>query len=129
MAEILPTADPTHRLWFLFRVGFALLAVWVAVAEPWDANGDGRISPHEVLLFPVRFLAFPLHVLLSLTPSPVLQALGLPDAYWPPSAVLAVVVSLPLWGLLLIGGLLAEAWLERASAAGHAGDDRPGKPQ
>jgi hypothetical protein len=129
MAEIPRTINPTHRLWFMFRVGFALLAVWVAVAEPWDANGDGRISPHEVLLFPVRFLAFPLHVLLSLTPSPVLHALGLPDAYWPSSAVLAVVVSLPLWGLLLIGGLLAEAWLERASTARQAGEDHLGKPQ
>jgi len=37
----------------------------------------------------------------------------MPDAYWPSSAVLAVVLSLPLWGLLLIGGLVAEAWLER----------------
>jgi hypothetical protein len=129
MAEILRTADPTHRLWFLFRIGFALLAVWVAVAEPWDANGDGRISPHEVLLFPVRFLAFPLHILLSLTPSPVLHALGLPDAYWPSSAVLAVVISLPLWGLLLIGGLVVEAWLERVSAARHARDDHLGTPQ
>jgi hypothetical protein len=110
----------------MFRIGFALLAVWVAVAEPWDANGDGRISPHEVLLFPVRFLAFPLHVLLSLTPSPVLRALGLPDAYWPSSAVLAVVISLPLWGIVLIGGLLAEAWLERASDARRARNSMKG---
>jgi hypothetical protein len=86
-------------------------------AEPWDANGDGRLSVHEVLLFAVRFLAFPLHLLLSLTPAPVLHALGLPDAYWPSSAVPAVVVSLPLWGVLLIGGLLAEAWIERAADA------------
>lgn len=126
MTEILRTANPTHRLWFMFRIGFALLAVWVAVAEPWDANGDGRISPHEVLLFPVRFLAFPLHVLLSLTPSPVLRALGLPDAYWPSSAVLAVVISLPLWGIVLIGGLLAEAWLERASDARRARNSMKG---
>src|SRR6476660_1217117 len=126
MTEILRTANPTHRLWFMFRIGFALLAVWVAVAEPWDANGDGRISPHEVLLFPVRFLAFPLHLLLSLTPSPVLRALGLPDAYWPSSAVLAVVISLPLWGIVLIGGLLAEAWLERASDARRARNSMKG---
>jgi len=78
---------------------------------------------------PVRFLAFPLHVLLSLTPSPVLHALGLPDAFWPSSAVLAIVISLPLWGLLLIGGLVAEAWLERVSAARHAREDHLGKPQ
>jgi hypothetical protein len=129
MAEVPGMENPTRRLWFLFRVGFALLALWVAIAEPWDANGDGHISPHEVLLFPVRFLAFPLHVLLSLTPSPVLHALGLPDAFWPSSAVLAIVISLPLWGLLLIGGLVAEAWLERVSAARHAREDHLGKPQ
>jgi hypothetical protein len=110
-------SESAHWLWFLARVGIAVLAVWVAFAEPWDTNGDGRISIHEVLLFPVRFLAFPLHVLLSLTPSPVLRALGLPDAYWPSSAVLAVVISLPLWGILLIGGLIVEAWLERATKA------------
>jgi hypothetical protein len=119
-----PAADPHGTApgrwpWVLFRVGFAALAVWVAVAEPWDADGDGRISAHEVLLFPVRFLAFPLHLLLSVTPGPVLRALGLPDAYWPSSAVLAVVVSLPLWGMVLIGGLVAEAWLDRASKAGR----------
>ena len=113
-------ADATRWFWFVARVGFAALAVWVAVSEPWDANGDGRLSTHEVLLFVVRFLAFPLHVVLSLTPAPVLHALGLPDAYWPSSAVLAVAVSLPLWGVLLIGGLLAEAWLERAADARRA---------
>ena len=117
----IPRAARTSRwLWFLFRVGFAALAVWVAVTEVWDVNGDGRISAHEVLLFVVRLLAFPLHVLLSLTPGPVLRALGLPDAYWPSSAVLAVVASLPLWGMGLIGGLLAEAWLERALQARRA---------
>jgi cytochrome c oxidase assembly factor CtaG len=105
--------ESTRLLWFLSRVGFAALAVWVAVTEPWDVNGNGRLSPHEVLLFVVRFLAFPLHLLLSITPSSVLHALGLPDAYWPSSAVVAVVLSLPLWGLVLIGGLFAEAWLER----------------
>ena len=108
-------AESAHRLWFAARVGFAALALWVAVTEVWDANGDGRISVHEVLLFAVRFLAFPLHVLLSLTPAPVLHALGLPDAYWPSSAVLAVAASLPLWGVLLIGGLFAQAWIERAA--------------
>ncbi len=114
-------AEATHRLWLAARVGFAALAVWVAVSERWDANGDGRVSVHEALLFVVRFLAFPLHLLLSLTPAPVRQALGLPpDAHWPSSAIVAVAVSLPLWGLVLIGGLLAEAWLERASEARRA---------
>jgi hypothetical protein len=114
-------AESTRWLWFAARVGFAALAVWVAVFEPWDADGDGRVSMHEALLFVVRFLAFPLHLLLGLTPAPVLDALGLPpDAHWPSSAAVAVVVSLPLWGLMLIGGLLAEAWLERAAAARRA---------
>lgn len=117
MALLLRGVESNHWLWFFIRLSIAALAAWVAITEPWDANGDGRISLHEVLLFPVRFLAFPLHVLLSLTPSPVLRALGLPDAYWPSSAVLAVLISLPLWGILLIGGLLAEAWLERAAKA------------
>jgi hypothetical protein len=109
----------------MFRVGFAALAVWVAVTETWDANGDGHISIHEMLLFVVRFLAFPLHILLSLAPASALNALGLPDAYWPSSAVVAIVLSLPLWGILLIGGLLAEAWLERASHARRRGDGDP----
>ena len=115
-------AEAARWFWFTARVGFAALALWVAVSEPWDANGDGRVSVREALLFAVRFLAFPLHQLLSLTPAPVLQALGLPsDAHWPSSAIVAVAVSLPLWGLVLIGGLLAEAWLERASEARRAG--------
>ncbi len=114
-------AEAARRFWFAARVGFAALAVWVAVSEPWDANGDGRISMHEALLAVVRFLAYPLHLLLSLAPAPALHALGLPpDAHWPPSAVVAVAVSLPLWGILLIGGLLAEAWLERVSEARRA---------
>jgi hypothetical protein len=113
-------AEATRRLWFAARVGFAALAVWVAVTEPWDGDGDGRVSVHEALLFVVRFLAFPLHLLLSITPAPLLHAVGLPDAHWPPSAIVAVAASLPLWGLVLIGGLLAEAWLERASEARRA---------
>ncbi len=113
--------EAARRFWFAARIGFAALALWVAVSEPWDANGDGRVSVREALLFVVRFLAFPLHLLLSLMPAPVLDALGLPpDAHWPSSAVFAVAVSLPLWGILLIGGLLAEAWLERAAAARRA---------
>ena len=112
MAVMPRGAESTRCLWFMARVGFAAAAVWVAVSESWDANGDGRISVHEALLFPVRFFAFPLHILLSLTPAPVLHALGLPDAHWPSSRYRRG-GQLPVWGLLLIGGLLAEAWLER----------------
>jgi len=110
-------SQPTRWLWFGFRVCFAALAVWVAVTERWDISGDGRASFHEMLLFVVRFLAFPLHVLLRLAPTSVLHSLGLPDAYWPSSAILAVVISLPLWGIFLIGGLVVEAWLERTSSS------------
>jgi hypothetical protein len=104
-----------HTFWFMIRIGFATLAVWVALSDPWDANGDEFVSIHEMLLLGVRFLAFPLHLLLSLIPSFALHFVGLPDAYWPSSAILAIVISLPLWGLLLIGGLIMEAWLERLS--------------
>jgi hypothetical protein len=107
------TQNSHHAIWFTIRVSFAILAVWVAVTEPWDANGDELISVHEILLLGVRLLAFPLHLLLSLTPSAAIHFVGLPDAYWPSSAIIAVVISLPLWGLLLIGGLIMEAWLER----------------
>ena len=114
----MPNASPSARwLWFGFRACFAALAVWVAVTERWDIDGDGRTSFTEVLLFVVRFLAFPLHVLLRLTPTSVRHSLGLPDAYWPSSALLAVVIILPLWGLFLIGGLVVEAWLERTSSS------------
>ena len=88
----MPAEPPSRRLWFLFRVGFAFLALWVAVTEPWDTNDNGQISLHEVLLFVVRFLAFPLHVLLSLTPTALLYWLGLPDAYWPTSAFVAIII-------------------------------------
>jgi hypothetical protein len=117
MITIPQRAKPSHGQWFMLRMAFILLAVWVALTEQWDTNADGHISPHEFLLFVVRFLAFPLHLLLSFTPSAVLRALGLPDAYWPSSAIVAVAFSLPLWGILLIGGLMAEAWLERAPRA------------
>jgi hypothetical protein len=106
-----------RRLWFASRLALPALAIWVAAAEPWDTDGDGRVSVHEILLFPVRFLAFPLHVLLRVTPDSVMDALDLPHAQWPSSAIVAVVLSLPLWGLVLIGGLVAQAWLEAASEA------------
>jgi hypothetical protein len=111
------TGGSHHAFWFFLRMAFILVAVLVAVTEPWDGNGDGRISLHEVLLFPVRVLAFPIHLILSVTPSFALRTLNLPDAYWPTSAVVAVLLSLPLWGIVLIGGLILEAWLERGSQA------------
>ena len=117
---LLPDMTSTRWLWFAFRAGFASLAGWVAVAEPWDANADARISIHEILLFVVRFLAFPVHLLLSLTPAPLLHWIGLPNAHWPSSAAMAIIISLPLWGMLLIGGLVAEAWLERATSVRRA---------
>jgi hypothetical protein len=45
----------------------------------------------------------------------VLGLLGLPPAAsWPSSAAVAVVLSLPLWGLLVCGVLVVEAWLGMA---------------
>lgn len=120
---VLREATSPRKVWFIFRVGFVLLAMWVAVSERWDANGDGQISPHEVLLFAVRFLAFPLHIILSLTPTSVLHWLGLPDADWPSSAFFAVVISLSLWGVLLIGSVFIEAWLEDCSKVRRAQRD------
>ncbi len=98
----------------MLNVGLLTGAVCVVVAEGWDLNRDGALTVHEALLVLVRLLAFPVHVLLQLTPAPVLQLLGLPEAPWPSSAVVAVALSLPLWGLLVCGVLVVEAWLEKA---------------
>ena len=82
---MMPNASPSARwLWFGFRACFAALAVWVAVTERRDIDGDGRTSFDEVLLFVVRFLAFPLHILLRLTPTSALHSLGLPMPTGPP---------------------------------------------
>ncbi len=86
----------------------------VVAAEGWDLNRDGAFTVHEALLVLVRLVAFPVHVLLQLTPAPVLQLLGVPDAPWPSSAAVAVALGLPLWGLLVCGVLVAEAWLGMA---------------
>ena len=87
-------------------------AVGVVGAEGWDLNGDGARIAREALLVLVRLLAFPVHVLLQLSPAPVLQFLGVPEAPWPSSAFVAVALSLPIWGFLVCGGLMVEAWLE-----------------
>jgi hypothetical protein len=112
--------DPTKAAQWLactINAGLVAGAVCAVVAEGWDLNRDGAFTVHEALLVLVRLLAFPVHVLLQLTPAPVLQLLGLPDAPWPSSAAVAVALSLPLWGVLISGVLVVEAWLEMAWAA------------
>ncbi len=98
----------------MLNVGLLTGAVCVVVAEGWDLNRDGALTVHEALLVLVRLLAFPVHVLLQLTPAPVLQLLGLPEAPWPSSAAVAVALSLPLWGILVCSVLVVEAWIEMA---------------
>ena len=96
------------------NAGLLAAAVCVVAAEGWDLNRDGAFTAHEALLVLVRLLAFPVHVLLQLTPAPVLELLGVPEAPWPSSAAVAVALSLPLWGILACGVLVVEAWLEMA---------------
>ena len=110
-----------------FNAGLLAGAVWVVAAEGWDLNRDGAFTVHEALLVLVRLLAFPVHVLLQLTPAPALQLLGLPDAPWPSSATVAVALSLPLWGLLVCGVLVFEAWLGMAWEAAERHKHRAGK--
>src|SRR3712207_8199169 len=78
----------------LLNAGLLAGAVCVVVAEGWDLDGNGAFTAREALLIPVRLIAFPVHVLLQLTPAPVLGLLGLPDAPWPSSAAAAVGLSL-----------------------------------
>ena len=98
----------------MLNAGLVTGAVCVVAAEGWDLNRDGAFTAHEALLVLVRLLAFPVHVLLQLTPAPVLELLGVPEAPWPSSAAVAVALSLPLWGILACGVLVVEAWLEMA---------------
>ena len=109
--------DPSNAAqWLACTLNAGLLAgaVCVVATEGLDLNRDGAFTVHEALLVLVRLLAFPVHVLLQLTPAPVLQLLGLPDAPWPSSAAVAVALSLPLWGLIVFGVLVVEAWLGMA---------------
>ena len=108
----------------LLNAGLLAGAVCVVVAEGWDLNGDGALTVHEALLVAVRLLAFPVHVLLQLTPAPVLGLLGAPDAPWPSSSAVAVALSLPLWGLLVCGVLVLEAWLGMAWEAARRHERR-----
>ena len=80
--------NPTKAAQWLactLNAGLLVGAVCVVAAEGWDLNRDGAFTAHEALLVLVRLLAFPVHVLLQLTPAPVLQLLGLPEAPWRPS--------------------------------------------
>ena len=114
MAGDQDTTKAAQWLACLLNAGLLAGAVGVVAAEGLDLDRDGAFTVHEALLVLVRLLAFPVHVLLQLTPAPVLQLLGVPDAPWPSSAAVAVALSLPLWGLLVCGVLVAEAWLGMA---------------
>ena len=122
MARVRNPAEAAQWLACVLNAGLLAGAVGVVAAEGLDLDRDGAFTAHEALLVLVRLLAFPVHVLLQLTPTPVLQFLGVPDAPWPPSAAVAVALSLPLWGLLVCGALLIEARLEMVwEAAGGGG--------
>ncbi len=119
-------AEAARWLACMLNVGLLTGAVYVVAAEGWDLNRDGAFTAHEALLVLVRLLAFPVHVLLQLTPAPVLQLLGVPEAPWPSSAAVAVALSFPLWGLLVCRVLVVEAWLGMAweAAKGHEQQER-----
>ncbi len=121
MAGDQDTSKAARWLACLLNAGLLAGAVGVVAAEGLDLDRDGAFTVHEALLALVRLLAFPVHVLLQLTPAPVLGLLGLPPAAsWPSSAAVAVALSLPLWGLLVCGVLVLEAWLGMAwEAAGR----------
>src|SRR3712207_4378146 len=112
----------------MLNAGLLAGAVGVVAAEGLDLDRDGAFTGHEALLVLVRLLAFPVHVLLQLTPAPVLQLLGVPEAPWPSSAAVAVALSLPLWGVLVCGVLVVGAWLgmpwEAAKGQGRQEKDR-----
>jgi len=112
-----PRTNTEAAQWLACALNAGLLAGAVAVvaAEGLDLNRDGAFTAHEALLVLVRLLAFPVHVLLQLTPAPALEFLGLPPAApWPSTAAVAVAFSLPLWGVLVCGVLVLEAWLGMA---------------
>jgi hypothetical protein len=103
----------------LLNAGLLAGAVGVVAAEGLDLDRDGAFSAHEAVLVLVRLLAFPVHVLLQLAPASALQLLGVPDAPWPSSAAVAVALGLPLWGVLVCGVLVLEAWLGMVWEAGE----------
>jgi hypothetical protein len=97
-----------------FNAGLLAGAVGVVAAEGLDLDRDGAFTAREAVLVLVRLLAVPVHVLLQLAPAPALQLLGVPDAPWPSSAAVAVALGLPLWGVLVCGVLVLEAWFGMA---------------
>ena len=107
----------------MLNTGLLAGAVGVVAAEGLDLDRDGAFTAREAVLVLVRLVAFPVHVLLQLAPAPVLQLLGVPDAPWPSSAAVAVALGLPLWGVLVFGVLVLEAWLGMAweAAERHKG--------
>ncbi len=113
--------------WLTCGLNAALLAgaVGVVAAEGLDLDRDGAFTAHEALLVLVRLLAFPVHLLLQLTPAPALEFLGLPPhAPWPSSAAVAVALGLPLWGVLVLGVLVLEGWLGMAWEAAARREQR-----
>jgi hypothetical protein len=120
-------AGPRPRTEFHWRCALlnicAILgALYTVVREGWDLNTDGLLSLQELALVFVRLLAFPVHVIMQIMPAAVLGLFGLPpDAPWPSSALVAVLLSLPLWGIFVIGGLVLEAWLELSAEGSDKG--------
>ena len=122
MARVLDPTEAARWLACTLNAGLLAGALGVVAAEGLDLDRDGGFTAHEALLVLVRLLAFPVHLLLQLAPAPALQLLGLqPGAPWPSSAAVAVALGLPLWGVLVCGVLVLEAWLGMAweAAAGR----------
>ena len=114
-------AGPIRWRYVAFNCGALACAIYTTVQEGWDANADGLMTLQEFCLVFVRLLAFPVHVVLQLTPSSILALLGCPIAPWPGTALVAVALGIPLWGMVLIGGLIVEAWIEVAGETGANG--------
>ena len=72
MAKAGDPAKTAQWLACMLNAGLLAGAVCVVAAEGLDLNRDGAFTVHEAVLVLVRLLAFPVHVLLQLTPAPVL---------------------------------------------------------
>ncbi len=133
MARVRDPTEAAQWLACMLNAGLLAGAVGVVAAEGLDLDRDGAFTAHEALLVLVRLLAFPVHILLQLAPAPVLELVGVPpDAPWPSSAAVAVALGVPLWGVLVCGVLVLEAWLGMAweAAAGRRehGAEHPPRP-